>query len=72
MNRLHAALSKAGIPYCVIGGMAVFLQVSQCDPGKGRLTRDIDIAVERSRLSEIAAAAEPFGFHYRYAAGLDM
>jgi hypothetical protein len=72
MNRLHAALSKAGIPYRIIGGMAVLLHVSERDPGKGRLTRDIDIAVERSKLPEIAEAARPFGFQYRHAAGVDM
>lgn len=72
MNRLHAALSKVGIPYRIIGGMAVLLHVSERDPGKGRLTRDIDIAVERSKLKGIVAAAIPFGFQYRDAAGVDM
>ena len=72
MKRLHAALSAEGIPYRIIGGMAVFLQVSDRDPGKARLTQDVDVAVNRAELQRIGAAAEPFGFHYRHAAGVDM
>jgi hypothetical protein len=72
MKRLHTALSAAGIPYRIIGGMAVFLQVSERDSGKARLTRDVDIAVSREALEPIRAAAEPFGFHYRLVAGVDM
>ncbi len=72
MKRLHAALSGAGIPYRIIGGMAVYLQVSERDPGKARLTRDVDVAVNRGELERIAAAAIPFGFHFRHVAGVDM
>lgn len=72
MRRLHAALSAADIPYRVIGGMGVFLQVSERDPGKARLTVDVDVAVMRDQLERISAAAENFGFHYRHVAGVDM
>ena len=72
MKRLHAALSGAGIAYRIIGGMAVYLQVSERDPGKARLTRDVDVAVNRGELERIAAAAVPFGFHFRHVAGVDM
>ena len=72
MTRLHAALYGAGIPYRIIGGMAVFLQVSERDAGKARLTRDVDVAVNRTDLKRIGAAAEPFGFRYRHVAGVDM
>jgi hypothetical protein len=72
LERLHSALSNAGIQYRVIGGMAVFFQVSARDPDAARLTRDVDIAVDRGDLQHIARAAESFGFKYRHAAGLDM
>ena len=72
MRRVHAALTAAGIPYRIIGCMGVFLQVSARDQDKARLTRDVDIAVQRTDLEEIKKAAEPFGFVYRHAAGLDM
>lgn len=72
LERLHSALAKAGIEYRVIGGMAVFLQVSARDPDAARFTRDVDIAVDRDDLDRIAKAAEEFGFRYRHVAGVDM
>jgi hypothetical protein len=72
VKRLHAALSDAGLPYRVIGGVAVFFQVFERDPGKARMTQDVDVAVNRADLTKIAAAAERHGFQYRHAAGLDM
>ncbi len=72
LERLHSALTDAGIEYRVIGGMAVFFQVSARDPDAARLTRDVDIAVDRSDLARIAKAAESFGFRYRHVAGIDM
>jgi hypothetical protein len=72
VKRLHAALDAAGIPYCIVGGVAVFLQVEERSSGKGRMTRDVDVAVDRRQLARIVAAAEKHGFKYRHAAGLDM
>ena len=72
LERLHSALTKAGVEYRVIGGMAVFFQVSARDPDAARMTRDVDIAVERNDLERIARAAESFGFKYRHVAGVDM
>lgn len=72
MRRIHGVLTAAGIPYRIIGGMAVFLHVSEREPEKARLTRDVDVSVNRNDLQKIAAAAEPAGFRYRHAAGLDM
>jgi len=72
LERLHFALADAGIEYRVIGGMAVFFQVSARDPDAARLTRDVDIAVDRSDLDRIARAAASFGFRYRHVAGIDM
>jgi hypothetical protein len=72
LEQLHSALTKAGIEYRVIGGMAVFLQISARDPDAARLTRDVDIAVDRADLERIAKAAEEFGFRYLHVAGVDM
>jgi len=72
LKRLHSALDAASIPYRLVGGVAVFLQVNERDPEKARMTRDVDVAVERGQLARIAAAAEKYGFRYRHAAGLDM
>lgn len=72
LERLHSSLIKAAVEYRVIGGMGVFFQVSARDPGAARLTRDVDIAVDRRDLDRIAKAAETFGFRYRHVAGVDM
>jgi hypothetical protein len=72
LNRVTSALRAAGIDYRVVGGVAVFLHVSEKDPLAARMTRDIDMAVDRRDLQRIANAVRPFGFEYRHAAGLDM
>jgi len=72
IKRLHAALDSAGIEYRVVGGLAVFFQVSLRKPGRGRSTEDVDIAVDRLELRRIAEAAAKFGFQYRHVAGIDM
>jgi len=72
LQRVTAALRKAGIEHRVVGGLAVFLHVSEKDPLAARLTRDIDLAVDRGDLGRIAQAVRPFGFEYRHSAGIDM
>jgi len=72
MRRLHAALTQAKVDYRIVGGMAVFFQVSERDPDAARLTRDVDVAINRTDLQRIAKAAEDFGFRYQHAAGVDM
>ncbi len=72
LRRLHAALTKAGIPYRVVGGMGVFFQVSARNPLAARLTQDVDVAIDRKDLQRIAAAVKDFGFRYRHAAGVDL
>jgi hypothetical protein len=72
LTRLAEALSRSGIEYRLVGGMAVFLHIHEKDPLAARLTRDIDVAVDRSDLTEIADAVRSFGFEYRHAAGVDM
>ena len=72
LRRVTTALREARIEHRVVGGVAVFLHVSERDPLAARVTRDIDLAVERRDLDKIAAAARPFGFEYRHSAGVDM
>lgn len=72
VRRLAQALAQADIEYRVIGGVAVFLHVHERDAAVARLTRDVDIAVERGRLQAIVEAVRPFGFAYRHGAGVDM
>lgn len=69
---VETAFSAAGIEYRVVGGLAAYLYIEEAAPDAGRLTRDIDIAVQRGDLQKIAEAVEPFGLRYRHTAGLDM
>jgi len=70
LRRVTSALRQAGIEHRVVGGLAVFLHVSEKDPLAARLTRDIDLAVDRGDLNRIAAAVRSFGFQYRHSAGV--
>jgi signal recognition particle subunit SEC65 len=72
LKRVTSALRSAGIEYRVVGGVATFLHVSEKDPLAARMTRDIDMAVDRLDLDRIADAVRPFGFEYRQTAGGDM
>lgn len=71
-GRVEAAFSAAGLEYWVVGGLATYLYVEELEPDAGRLTRDIDIAVRRADLDQIARAVEPFGLQYRHVAGVDL
>ena len=72
LKRLHGVFVEAGLSYRVVGGVAVYFLVSERDPGKARMTQDVDVAVNRSDLEKIVAVAERHGFQYRHTAGLDM
>jgi len=48
------------------------MHVTEIEPMAARLTRDIDVAVDRKDLEAIAEAARPFGFRYRHTASMDM
>jgi hypothetical protein len=72
VKRLDTALTSAGIRYQVIGGFAVFCHVDRIDPLAARLTRDVDVAIDRQDLQRIAQAVKSIGLQYRHAAGVDM
>src|SRR4029077_12656657 len=71
-GRLAKALSQAGIEYRVVGGFATYMHVNEMEPLAARLTRDIDVAIDRADLDAIIEATRPFGFRYRHAAGGDI
>jgi hypothetical protein len=72
LERLHSAFTGAKIEYRIIGGLAIFLQISERSHDAARLTRDVDVAVDRKDLKRITNAVESFGFRYRHVAGVDM
>jgi hypothetical protein len=72
LNRVASALQTSAIEYRVVGGVAIFLHVAEKDPLAARVTRDIDLAVDRRDLDRIAEAVCPLGMEYRHTAGVDM
>lgn len=60
--RATEALSRAGIPFAVVGGNAVASWVATVDEGAVRTTRDIDLLVRRQDLPAITRALEQAGF----------
>jgi hypothetical protein len=71
-ERVCLALREAGIEYRVVGGLAVLFHVGSRDPLAARLTKDVDLAVDRADLPRIAEAARSLGMEYRHVAGVDM
>lgn len=72
LQRVTQALSRAGIEYRLIGGLATFIHIQPLNALAARLTQDIDIAIDRRDLQAIAEAVGPFGFSFRNVAGVDM
>src|SRR5258708_40620 len=71
-QRFGTLLESAGVPYRVVGGLAGFLHVDAVDPMAARMTKDVDVAINRRDLDAIRAAVEPHGFKYRHVEGVDM
>jgi len=72
LARVASAFREADIEYRVIGGIAVYLHVAERDQLAARMTRDIDLAVNRCDLNRIAEAVPPHGFALRHVASIDM
>jgi hypothetical protein len=70
--RVCNALREAGIDYRVVGGLAVLFHVQSRDPLAARLTKDVDLAVNRTDLARIAEAVRQLGLVHRHVAGVDM
>jgi hypothetical protein len=72
LERIAGPLAAAQIPYEVIGGMAVMVQVNRVEPSAVRNTKDIDIMIHRADLERIAEVSQHHGFTFRHADGVDM
>jgi hypothetical protein len=68
----HAVLTNAGIPYRIVGGMAVFIHVAERDSLRARLTPDVDAAIDRHDLPAVIEAARTAGWVFRHSEGVDM
>jgi hypothetical protein len=62
--KVAAALEQAAVPYAVIGGNAVASWVGSVDRAAVRLTRDVDILLNRTDLEAAKVALTSVGFFY--------
>jgi hypothetical protein len=62
--KVTATLEQAGLPYAVIGGNAVASWVGSVDKKAIRLTRDVDILLNRMDLEAAKVALRAAGFIY--------
>jgi len=72
IRKLHETFTAAGVSYRVVGGLAVYLHVSERDPLRARLTADVDAAIDRRDLQAAIDAARGIGWMHRHVAGRDM
>lgn len=71
-ERVCRALQAAKIEYRIVGGLAVLFHVRTRDPLAARLTKDVDLAIDRADIARIAAAVRQIGLEYRHVAEVDM
>lgn len=73
LDQIVKVLTQAGVPFAVIGGMAVNAHLVSCQQGsRAFVTRDIDLLVQRSDLPKIVQAAEVAGYTARKIMGGHM
>jgi hypothetical protein len=61
-RQFSSIMEKHGIPYCIVGGHAVYLHVDPLDVNHARCTPDLDVAIERADWERAKSAAEASGF----------
>ena len=65
LARITQVLGDAGVPYELIGGVAVLAHILNRDRSRSFVTRDIDLLVSRDDLGRLVAAAEAAGYQAR-------
>lgn len=71
-RRITVALDEAGVPHAVVGGQAVAAWVSTKDPDAVRVTKDVDILLDRKDLPRARAVALTLGMDYFEVVGVGM
>src|SRR5437763_17098104 len=72
LERIARFLAAEQIPYELVGGGAVMVQVNRVEPSAVRNTKDVEIMIHHDDLEKIKHAAQRHGFTFRHAACLDM
>jgi hypothetical protein len=71
-QRITAVLNQGDVPYAIVGGQAVAAWVSTKDPDAVRVTKDVDILIDRSGLPLARAAALSLEYDYVEVLGVGM
>lgn len=66
LNRIVVRLDELGIPYAVVGGMALFFH------GLRRFTEDVDILVTRDGLRQLHEALDGLGYYPPFAGSKNL
>lgn len=72
MDRFTGAMDRASIRYALIGGQAVALWVATRDPSAVRVTKDVDVLLERRELDAARAAAADAELDFHETSGIGM
>ncbi len=71
-RRITAAFCEGHVPHAVVGGQAVAAWVSTKDPDAVRVTKDVDILLDRGDLPQARAAALSVEMDYFEVVGVGM
>jgi len=63
-RKVAAILDQHGIPYQIIGGIAVYSWIVATDPIAARNTQDVNISARRADLPRVQAALAEAGYRY--------
>jgi hypothetical protein len=72
LQRVTEALSRAEIPYAVVGGHAVAAWVAEVDQAAVRNTPDVEILLARGDLDRVKEALTTVGLIYQHTSGGDL
>lgn len=72
VERVTAALERAGIGHALVGGNAVQHWVAQVDEAAVRNTRDVDILLRREDLPRVIEVLREAGFQFQQVSGIDL
>jgi Nucleotidyl transferase AbiEii toxin, Type IV TA system len=72
LRRICAALNEKSVPFALVGGQAVALWVTTCDPAAVRTTKDVDVLLQRGDLPRARAAALAADMDYFEVLGVGM
>jgi len=64
LRRICAALQAQGVPFAIVGGLAVAQWVATKDPAAVRTTKDVDLLLQRDDLPRARAAAAAADMDY--------